>query len=220
MWKWRSRDECPRPSHTPHRLQTTADPGAGGRRGCNCAKALLLPLDDLLAVVRAVPQSACFPLGPRPLPAAAWGRQPAGAETEGAQARARHLQGLRTRLPAHRHQVSGPRCPTRTGRRYPLRGHRPGDALGLRALSTRRKTAANARRFLRDLERAAPNADHPRADRQRQGFHRPPLRAAQARGHRPARVRHALRRAWHRASPDPADAAADERHGSSASTAA
>ena len=188
VWKWRSRDDVHDRSHTPHRLQTTLTP-AQEAVAVALRKALLLPLDDLLAVVREFLNPHVSRSGPRPLPAAAWGRQPAGAETEGAQARARHLQGLRTRLPAHRHQVSAPDV-RRGPPPLPLRGHRPGDALGLRAhlpgADRGQRAALPARSGAR-----GPDADHPRADRQRQGFHRPPLRAAQARGHRPARVRHA-----------------------------
>ena len=51
MWKWRSRDYVHDRSHTPHRLQTTLTP-AQEAVAVALRKALLLPLDDLLAVVR------------------------------------------------------------------------------------------------------------------------------------------------------------------------
>ena len=51
VWKWRSRDDVHDRSHTPHRLQTTLTP-AQEAVAVSLRKALLLPLDDLLAVVR------------------------------------------------------------------------------------------------------------------------------------------------------------------------
>lgn len=49
VWKWRGRDDVHDRSHTPHRLQTTLTQEAVA---VALRKALLLPLDDLLAVVR------------------------------------------------------------------------------------------------------------------------------------------------------------------------
>ena len=210
MWKWRSRDDVHDRSHTPHRLQTTLTP-AQEAVAVALRKALLLPLDDLLAVVREF-------LNPHV--------SRSGLDRCLRRHGVGNLQALKPKEPKPAHgtfkayepgylhidikylpQMSDEGPPP-----LPLRGHRPGDALGLRAhlpgADRGQRAALPARSGAR-----GPDADHPRADRQRQGFHRPPLRAAQARGHRPARVRHALRRAWHRASPDPADAAADERHG-------
>lgn len=51
VWKWRSRDDVHDRSHTPHRLQTTLTPPQEAV-AVALRKALLLPLDDLLAVVR------------------------------------------------------------------------------------------------------------------------------------------------------------------------
>ena len=51
VWKWRGRDDVHDRSHTPHRLQTTLTP-AQEAVAVALRKALLLPLDDLLAVVR------------------------------------------------------------------------------------------------------------------------------------------------------------------------
>ncbi|MBL3576451.1 IS481 family transposase, partial [Rhodovulum sulfidophilum] len=51
VWKWRSRDDVHDRSHTPHSLQTTLTP-AQEAVAVALRKALLLPLDDLLAVVR------------------------------------------------------------------------------------------------------------------------------------------------------------------------
>jgi hypothetical protein len=51
VWKWRKRDSVQDRSHTPHRLQTTLTP-AQEAVAVALRKTLLLPLDDLLAVVR------------------------------------------------------------------------------------------------------------------------------------------------------------------------
>lgn len=51
VWKWRKRDGVHDLSHTPHRLQTTLTP-AQEAVAVALRKTLLLPLDDLLAVVR------------------------------------------------------------------------------------------------------------------------------------------------------------------------
>ena len=49
VWKWRNRDDVHDRSHRPHRLQTTLTPP---QEAVALRKTLLLPLDDLLAVVR------------------------------------------------------------------------------------------------------------------------------------------------------------------------
>ena len=51
VWKWRKRDDVQDRSHTPHRLQTTLTP-AQEAVAVALRTMLLLPLDDLLAVVR------------------------------------------------------------------------------------------------------------------------------------------------------------------------
>lgn len=51
VWKWRKRDSVQDRSHTPHRLQTTLTP-AQEAVAVVLRHALLLPLDDLLSVVR------------------------------------------------------------------------------------------------------------------------------------------------------------------------
>ncbi len=79
------------------------------------------------------------------------------------------------------------------------------------------KTAANARRFLRDLHRAVPIRAAPmkstRVLMDNGKEHRPALRPPPPSGHREPRVRPPLRGAWHRAPPRSADAARNERHG-------
>ncbi|SFG14486.1 hypothetical protein SAMN04488020_101304 [Palleronia marisminoris] len=51
VWKWRKRDSVHDRSHTPHRLQTTLTP-AQEAVAVSLRKTLLLPLNDLLCVVR------------------------------------------------------------------------------------------------------------------------------------------------------------------------
>ena len=51
VWKWRKRDSVQDRSHTPHRLQTRLTPAQEAVAVC-LRRTLLLPLDDLLAVVR------------------------------------------------------------------------------------------------------------------------------------------------------------------------
>lgn len=51
VWKWRKRDSVQDRSHTPHRLQTTLTP-AQEAVAVVLRRALLLPLGDLLSVVR------------------------------------------------------------------------------------------------------------------------------------------------------------------------
>ena len=51
VWKWRKRDSVHDRRHTPHRLQTTLTP-AQEAVAVALRRSLLLPLDDLLSVVR------------------------------------------------------------------------------------------------------------------------------------------------------------------------
>ncbi len=52
-WKWRNRDSVDDRSHTPHRLQTTLTPAPAQEAvAVSLRKTLLLPLDDLLSVLR------------------------------------------------------------------------------------------------------------------------------------------------------------------------
>ena len=51
VWTWRTRDSVQDRSHTPHRLQTRLTPAQEAVAVC-LRRTLLLPLDDLLAVVR------------------------------------------------------------------------------------------------------------------------------------------------------------------------
>lgn len=129
VWRWRKRDGVHDLSHTPHRLQTTLTP-AQEAVAVALRTTLLLPLDDLLAVLREF-LNPNVSLGSGPMPAAAWAVPAERSETEGAEACAQDLQGIRTRLPACRREV-----PAADGRRgappLPLRGDRPRHPLGFR----------------------------------------------------------------------------------------
>lgn len=73
VWKWRNREDVHDRSHTPHRLQTTLTP-AQEAVAVALRKALLLPLDDLLAVVREFlnPQVSRSGLDPSPSGSDRW----------------------------------------------------------------------------------------------------------------------------------------------------
>ena len=137
VWKWRSRDDVHDRSHTPHRLQTTLTP-AQEAVAVALRKALLLPLDDLLAVVREFLNPHVSRSGlDRCLRRHGVGNLQALKPKEPKPAHGT-FKAYETRLPAHRHQVSAPDV-RRGPPPLPLRGHRPGDALGLSCASTRRR---------------------------------------------------------------------------------
>ena len=153
VWKWRKRDSVHDRSHTAHRLQTTLTP-AQEAVAVSLRKTLLLPLDDLLSVVREflnpnVSRSGldrCLrrhgvgnlrelkPKAPRPA------HKPFKAYEPG------YLHIDVKYLP----QMADEDC-----RRYLFVAiDRATRWVCVRIYPA--KTAANARRFLRDLERAAP----------------------------------------------------------------
>ncbi|MBL4543717.1 MAG: transposase [Rhodobacteraceae bacterium] len=153
VWKWRNRDSTEDRSHTPHRLQTTLTP-AQEAVAVALRRTLLLPLDDLLAVVRAF-------LNPNV--------SRSGLDRCLRRHGAGNLRDLKPKEPKPAHK--------------PFKAYEPGylhidvKYLPQMADEERRrylfvaidratrwvfvriypaKTAANARRFLRDLDRAAP----------------------------------------------------------------
>ena len=153
VWKWRKRDSVHDRSHTAHRLQTTLTP-AQEAVAVSLRKTLLLPLDDLLSVVREflnpnVPRSgldrclrrhgagnlrALKPAAPRP------GHKPFKACEPG------YL---------HVDVKYLPQMADEDRRRYLFVAiDRATRWVFVRIYPA--KTAANACRFLRDLERAAP----------------------------------------------------------------
>ncbi len=157
VWKWRKRDTVHDRSHTAHRLQTTLTP-AQEAVAVSLRQSLLLPLDDLLAVVREFLNPNVSRSGLDRCLRRCLRRHGLGS-----------LRDLKPKVakPAHK----------------PFKAYEPGDIhIDVKYLpqmadeekrrylfvaidrATRRvfvrihpvKTAANARRFLRDLERAAP----------------------------------------------------------------
>ena len=153
VWKWRKRGDVHDLSHTPHRLQTTLTP-AQEAVAVALRTTLLLPLDDLLAVVREF-------LNPNV--------SRSGLDRCLRRHGVSRLQDLKPEAPKPAHK--------------PFRDYEPGylhvdvKYLPQMADEERRrylfvaidratrwvfvriypaKTAANARRFLRDLERTAP----------------------------------------------------------------
>ena len=152
VWKWRKRDGVHDRSHTAHRLQSTLTP-AQEAVAVALRKTLLLPLDDLLSVVREflnpnVSRSgldrclrrhgvgnlrAVRPVAPRPA------HRPFKAEPGYLHVDVKYL----------------PQMADEDRRRYLFAAiDRATRWVFVRIYPA--KTAANARRFLRDLERAAP----------------------------------------------------------------
>ena len=95
-------------SHTAHRLQTTLTP-AQEAVAVELRKTLLLPLDDLLSVVREVLNPKVSRSGlDRCCADVGRGGQPARPEAEGPEARPQAVQGLRARLRPHRRETPAP----------------------------------------------------------------------------------------------------------------
>lgn len=153
VYKWRHRDSVEDRSHTPHRLQTTLTP-AQEAIVVILRRTLLLPLDDLLAVTREFinPKVSRSGLG-RCLK-----RHGVG-----------NLRDLKETAPKPKHSAFKayepgyihidvkylPQMKGQTGRRYLFVAiDRATRWVFVRVFSA--KSAANARRFLRDLERACP----------------------------------------------------------------
>jgi len=153
VWKWRKRDSVHDRSHTAHRLQSTLTP-AQEAVAVSLRRTLLLPLDDLLSVVREF-------LNPNV--------SRSGLDRCLRRHGVGNLRALKPKAPTPAHK--------------PFKAYEPGylhvdvKYLPQMADESRRrylfvaidratrwvfvriypaKTAANARRFLRDLERAAP----------------------------------------------------------------
>jgi transposase-like protein len=192
IYKWRHRDSVQDRSHTPHRLQTTLTP-AQEAVAVSLRTSLLLPLDDLLAVVREF-------LNPN--------ASRSGLDRCLRRHGVSNLRDLREKAPRPAHKPFKayepgflhidvkylPQMADETRHRYLFVAiDRATRWVFIRIYS--RKTAANARRFLRDLERACPirishilteralSAIGPRTMGERQGVHRPPVRPAQTGGH-------------------------------------
>ncbi len=153
VYKWRKRDSVADRSHTPHRLQTTLTP-AQEAVAVALRKALLVSLDDLLAVVR----EFLNPNASRSGLDRCLRRHGVGS-----------LRDLKTRAAKPKHSTFKayepgyihidvkylPQMADEDRRRYLFVAiDRATRWVFIRVFPA--KTAANARRFLRDLERACP----------------------------------------------------------------
>ncbi len=193
IWKWRKRDNVQDRSHTPHRLQTTLTP-AQEAVAVSLRTSLLLPLDDLLAVVREF-------LNPDV--------SRSGLDRCLRRHGVSNLGDLKGKVPRPAHKpfkayepgfmhIDVKYLPQMAGEdrhRYLFVAiDRATRWVFIRIYSA--KTAANARRFLRDLERTCPikirhiltpsqRCKHRLpGNGQRQRVHRPPVRPAQTCRHR------------------------------------
>jgi len=153
VWKWRKRDSVADRSHTPHRLQTTLTP-AQEAVAVALRKALLVSLDDLLAVVREF-------LNPNV--------SRSGLDRCLRRHGVGNLREMQAKAPRPKHSAFKayepgyihidvkylPQMADETKRRYLFVAiDRATRWVFIRIFTA--KTAANARRFLRDLERACP----------------------------------------------------------------
>ena len=174
--KWRGRDDVHDRSHTPHRLQTTLTP-VQEAVAVALRKALLPPLDDLLAVVREflnphVSRSgldrclrrhgvgnlrALKPEEPKPAHGSFKAYEPGYLRID-----IKYLPHPLGIFPA---EIP---CWAVDGRRgsppIPLRGHRPGHAVGLRAHLSGTDRGQRTKVPARSGPRGS-DEDHPRADR-------------------------------------------------------
>ena len=153
IYKWRKRDTVEDRSHTPHRLQTTLTP-AQEVVAVALRKALLISLDDLLAVVREFLNPHVSRSGlDRCLRRHGVGNL---RDLKAKAARPKH-SGFKAYEPGYIHiDVKYlPQMADETSRRYLFVAiDRATRWVFIRIFKA--KTAANARRFLRDLERACP----------------------------------------------------------------
>ena len=153
VYKWRKRDSVNDLSHTPHRLQTTLTP-AQEAVAVALRKTLLVSLDDLLAVVREF-------LNPN--------ASRSGLDRCLRRHGVGNLRDLKAEVPRPKHSAFKayepgyihidvkylPQMADETARRYLFVAiDRATRWVFIRIFEAR--TAANARRFLRDLERACP----------------------------------------------------------------
>ena len=153
VYKWRKRDNVEDRSHTPHRLQTTLTP-AQEAVAVALRKTLLISLDDLLAVVREFLNPNVSRSGlDRCLRRHGVGNL---RNLQVKQARPKH-SAFKAYEPGYIHiDVKYlPQMADETSRRYLFVAiDRATRWVFIRVYNS--KTAANARRFLRDLERTCP----------------------------------------------------------------
>jgi transposase InsO family protein len=153
VWKWRKRDSVQDRSHTAHRLQTTLTP-AQEAVAVSLRRTLLVSLDDLLSVVREFLNPDVSRSGlDRCLRRHGVGNL---RDLKAKDARPKH-SGFKAYEPGYIHiDVKYlPQMEDQTSRRYLFVAiDRATRWVFIRIYNN--KTAANARRFLRDLERACP----------------------------------------------------------------
>ena len=153
VWKWRKRDSVHDRSHTPHRLQTTLTP-AQEAVAVELRKTLLVSLDDLLAVVR----EFLNPNVSRSGLDRCLRRHDVGSlrDLKAKDDKPEH-SGFKAYEPGYIHVDVKylPRMANETSRGYLFVAIDRATRWVFIAIY-RNKTAANARRFLRDLERACP----------------------------------------------------------------
>jgi transposase InsO family protein len=153
VYKWRKRDSVEDRSHTPHRLQTTLTP-AQEMVAVALRRTLMVSLDDLLAVVREFLNPHVSRSGlDRCLRRHGVGNL---RNLQAKAARPKH-SGFKAHEPGYLHVDVKylPQMADETSRRYLFVAiDRATRWVFIRVYTA--KTAANARRFLRDLERACP----------------------------------------------------------------
>jgi len=153
VWKWRKRDSVHDRSHTPHRLQTTLTP-AQEAVAVELRKTLLVSLDDLLAVVR----EFLNPNVSRSGLDRCLRRHGVGSlrDLKAKDEKPKH-SGFKAYDPGYIHVDVKylPRMANETSRGYLFVAIDRATRRVFIAIY-RNKTATNARRFLRDLERACP----------------------------------------------------------------
>ena len=166
-------------------------------------KALLISLDDLLAVVREFLNPHVSRSGlDRCLRRHGVGNL-RDLKAKAARAQTQRLQGLRARLYPHRREVSAPDGRRDVAALPLLRGHRPRATRWVFIRMFKAKTAANARRFLRDLERACPMRIRTILTDNGKEFTDRLFGLRKRAPDRRARVRQVLCRPGHRPPPDP-----------------
>ena len=153
IYKWRNRDSVEDRSHTPHRLQTTLTP-AQEAVAVELRRTLLVSLDDLLAVVREFLNPNVSRSGlDRCLRRHGVGNL---HDLQAKDPRPKHM-AFKAYEPGYLHVDVKylPQMAEETSRRYLFVAiDRATRWVFIRIFKA--KTAANARRFLRDLERACP----------------------------------------------------------------
>ena len=203
-----------RPQPSAPQAQHHAQPGTGSHRG-GVAPTVAAAAGRSAGDHPRVRQCPGFALGAGPLPAPPRREQPARAAGRrqwgvGPGGPAQALQGLRAGLRARGHQV--PAADARRDRSaLPVRGHRPGHALGVRAHLCGHGNHQRGR-LRQPPARGRPDAHRQAAHRQRRVLHRP-LPAQVAHPQRQASLRRAVSRAGHRASALSSQAPSDQRPG-------